>query len=284
MTADSIPIKWPNGAKCAVCITLDFDAESLWLNQDPKNVDQIATLSLGLYGAKVAVPKILEFLREEELKATFFTPGWTVDNHTGRVEAILKDGHELAHHGYMHRWPNIDKPDEIVEELDKGLDAMKRHFGYRPKGHRPPASETNHIVLTELKKRGFLYTSACKDDINPYRHVLRDGSPGPIEIPQQPTLGDWGYGATHIKSPRPLFPREHVLSIWQDDFEMLREWGGLVMLVLHPQVTGRPMRMKILREFIAFTRKHDKVWYATAAEIAEVFQAQEQAAARAAAE
>jgi hypothetical protein len=129
----------------------------------------------------------------------------------------------------------------------------------------------------------FLYTSACKDDINPYRHVLRDGSPGPIEIPQQPSLGDWGYGATHIKSPRPLFPREHVLSIWQDDFEMLREWGGLVMLVLHPQVTGRPMRMKILRDFIAFTRKHDKVWYATAAEVAEVFQAQEQAAARAAA-
>ena len=58
----------------------------------------------------------------------------------------------------------------------------------------------------------------------------------------------------------------------------------LVMLVLHPQVTGRPMRMKILREFIAFTRKHDKVWYATAAEIAEIFQAQEQTTKRAAAE
>jgi hypothetical protein len=38
-------------------------------------------------------------MRDEELKGAFFTPGWTADNnHADKVQAILKGGHELAHH------------------------------------------------------------------------------------------------------------------------------------------------------------------------------------------
>ena len=44
---------------------------------------------------------------------------------------------------------------------------------------------------------------------------------------------------------------------------------------MHPQVTGRPMRLATLREFIAYTREFPGVWYATCAEIAEVFAEQE---------
>jgi peptidoglycan-N-acetylglucosamine deacetylase len=44
---------------------------------------------------------------------------------------------------------------------------------------------------------------------------------------------------------------------------------------MHPQVTGRPMRLGILREFIAFTRRFPKVWYATGSEVAQAFVTQE---------
>jgi peptidoglycan/xylan/chitin deacetylase (PgdA/CDA1 family) len=30
-------------------------------------------------------------------------PGHTADQHPGAVEAILAGGHEVAHHGYLHR-------------------------------------------------------------------------------------------------------------------------------------------------------------------------------------
>ena len=91
-------------------------------------------------------------------------------------------------------------------------------------------------------------------------------------------MDDWSYGTSHLRFPRPIFTTEHVLSIWQDEFRMIREWGGVYVLVMHPQVTGRPMRLAILRDFIAFTRQFSDVWYATGREIAEEFQRQESAA------
>lgn len=275
MTAESVAVGWPRGAKCAVCLTFDFDSESLWRVKDPKNAELLATLSLGGYGAKVGVVKILELLKAEGLKGTFFTPGWTVDNHTDRVADILRAGHELAHHGYLHIPPDPERPDQIVEELERGLDAMKRHFGVRPTGFRPPGSESCHFLLEALVERGFVYNSCFKDDVHPYRHRLRDGRPGPVELPEHPTLDDWSFGATHLRAPRPLFTREHVLSIWQDEFRMLYEWGAVFVLVMHPQITGRPMRLATLRDFIAFTRGFSNVWYATGSEIANAFIAEE---------
>ncbi len=38
---------WPNGVKCAVVLTFDFDAESLWLANDPRHRELPATLSRG---------------------------------------------------------------------------------------------------------------------------------------------------------------------------------------------------------------------------------------------
>ena len=52
------PVTWPNGAKCAVLLTFDFDAEEVWIGEDPANADRPGVLSQGTYGAKVAVPLI----------------------------------------------------------------------------------------------------------------------------------------------------------------------------------------------------------------------------------
>ncbi|MBI3711214.1 MAG: polysaccharide deacetylase, partial [Proteobacteria bacterium] len=53
--SESVALPWPNGAKIAVCLTFDFDAESLWLARDPKNAELLATLSNGGYGARVGI-------------------------------------------------------------------------------------------------------------------------------------------------------------------------------------------------------------------------------------
>ena len=42
------------------------------------------------------MPKILELLRDEDIHATVFEPGSTVDNHTDKVEAVRAAGHEIA--------------------------------------------------------------------------------------------------------------------------------------------------------------------------------------------
>jgi hypothetical protein len=61
----------------------------------------------------------------------------------------------------------------------------------------------------------------------------------------------------------------HVLEIWQAEFREIYRSGGLFNLVCHPQVTGRPSRLALLREFIDFTMKFPRVWYATGREAAQ---------------
>jgi peptidoglycan-N-acetylglucosamine deacetylase len=270
---------WPNGARCAVMPSFDVDAESAWLSYDTANADRLVTLSYGGYEARVGVPKILDYLRAIELRATFFIPGWVAEAHPAMCEAILRDGHEVGHHGYLHKRPDPADLAHDIEEVDRGLEALKRVLGVVPVGYRAPSGENHDGLLKHLRDRGILYSSSWRDDIRPYRHRLRDGSDGPVELPINMSFDDWLYGLTSRFAVRPMFPKEHVLSIWNGELDQTWEWGGLVSMVLHPQVTGRPMRLGIFRDFIARCRGFGDVWIATAEEIARHFIACEAAAA-----
>ena len=53
------PVPWPNGAKVAVAITFDMDADSLIHISRPKDGhDRLYPISMGRYGPTVAVPRI----------------------------------------------------------------------------------------------------------------------------------------------------------------------------------------------------------------------------------
>ena len=107
-------IVWPNGAKCAAAITFDMDADSLIHIARQKDAhDRLYPISMGQYGPKVAVPRILDTYRKFGLKQSFFVPGWCLEQYPDTIEAILKDGHEVGHHGYIHEDPTSHSADEL---------------------------------------------------------------------------------------------------------------------------------------------------------------------------
>ncbi len=270
-SAHDMKINWPNGAQCAVMLTFDFDAETLWISRDAANWKRPGVLSQGRYGAKVGVPSILELLREEGLTGTFFTPGWTAEKYPDRMEAIVKGGHEVGHHGYLHEWVDPDYPDKEREALEKGLESLKKVVGIKPAGYRSPAGETSDNMIALLHEYGLIYDSSLMDDINPYRHRLADGTPGPVELPWHWSVDDAPYALFSIKNPRPIMTNEHILSIWKQEFMEIHRWGGLFNVVTHPQITGRPSRLAMLREFIAFMRRFPGVWFATGKQVADAW-------------
>ncbi|MFV0334058.1 MAG: polysaccharide deacetylase family protein [Tropicimonas sp.] len=261
---------WPDGKRAALFVAFDVDAESVWLGADAANEHRLVTRSYGGYEARVGVPKLLDLLDRHGVKATFFVTGWTVDAHPDLAREILSRGHEIGHHGYLHLRPDGAPREVLADELDRAFDAMERHLDYRPTGYRAPWGEATVELLEMLGERGITYTSSMRDDIRPYRHVLPSG-PGTIEIPVNYAFDDWTYGLNHRSGPRALFGREHVLSIWTEEFDQTRDWGGVTSMVMHPQVTGRPMRINILDQFLTHVRRFDDVWIARGADIAGHF-------------
>lgn len=263
-------VKWPNGARCAVMLTFDFDAETLWTSRNEANWTRPGILSQGRYGAKVGVHKILDTLEEAGVPATFFIPGWTVENHSARCEAILKAGHEVAHHSYSHKWVS-DDPAAEVEEFEKGLAAFKTVLGVRPRGYRSPAGEVSAGLFKLLTEHKMLYNSSLMDDVMPYRHRFDDGTTGPVELPWHWSLDDAPYALFAVANPRPIFTNEHMFKVWTDEFREIYRWGGLFNIIFHPQITGRPSRIALLRELIAFIRTFPDVWFATGTDVAEAW-------------
>ncbi len=60
-----------------------------------------------------------------------------------------------------------------------------------------------------------------------------------------------------------------VLEVWKAEFDGLYAEDRMFMLVMHPQIIGRPSRMKMLEKLIAYIRKHPNLWFARCDEIAD---------------
>jgi hypothetical protein len=112
------------------------------------------------------------------------------------------------------------------------------------------------------------------DDINPYRHRLADGKPGVVEVPWHWSLDDAIYSLFSIRNPRPVFTNSHIMEVWQEEFREIYRWGGLFDLVMHPQVSGRPSRVALVRKLIAWIKTFPDVWFATGNQVAEAWLAQ----------
>lgn len=254
---------WPNGARAAAAFTFDFDAEAVWIGEDPGNAEKPGVLSQGTYGARVAVPRILEILDVHGVRATFFVPGSVAERHPDRVKEIVSGGHELAHHGYTHTSPTRLSLEEEEDELTRGREAL-RTFGVEVIGYRSPSWDFSPHTLRLLDQHGFRYSSNLMDDHQPYRHETK----GIVELPVQWILDDaahfWFDAATWTKK---ISTCSEVATIWNEEFEGISAAGGCTIFTMHPQIIGRPSRLAMLDELIGRVTQRD-VWVATCAEIA----------------
>ena len=127
------PPPWPNGARCAVCFSFDFDAESLLHLYYPEDSTRRISLSSSLrYGARVAVPRIARIWKHFGIRQTVFVPGWCIETYPAAIEALLADGHELGHHGWLHERPNQLSREDERAVLERGMAAIEKVTGNSP--------------------------------------------------------------------------------------------------------------------------------------------------------
>ena len=63
---------WSENRRCAAVLSFDVDGESGILAIDPKMSQRLSAIAWARYGSKTGVPRILDMLEKQEVKATFF--------------------------------------------------------------------------------------------------------------------------------------------------------------------------------------------------------------------
>lgn len=93
------------------------------------------------------IPDIINTLKENKVKATFFLVGHWAEKYPEEVKLISDNGHDVANHSYAHlRMGSIDS-NRIRTEIAKCDEVLKKITGKKPDLFRAPYGDYNNNVV-----------------------------------------------------------------------------------------------------------------------------------------
>lgn len=275
-------------SRATVCLTFDFDSISVWIG--PNQARSPSMISRGEFDI-VGVERILRLLDNEQIPATFFIPGHTVETFPETIKTIIAAGHEVGHHGYLHENPVRLEYEEERRILERGLESFANVAGMRPSGYRSPAWDNSPNTIDLLVEYGFRYESSLMgDDFRPYWCRTGDvlsldsayqfgATVDLVELPVSWILDDhphFEFMRSAVGRADGLSAPSKVKEIWLGEFAfMYRDVpNGLFTLTMHPQVIGHGHRMLMLEEVITAIKQYDDVRFCRTGDAAEEFRAE----------
>jgi peptidoglycan/xylan/chitin deacetylase (PgdA/CDA1 family) len=252
---------WPNDARCVVALTIDFDGPSFEVGIGH---DAVGTHSSGRYSGRCGVPRYLNLLEEEGVKATFFVPGYDAECYPEVVREIAQRHHEVAAHGYLHEMLLLPQAEE-ERRLNLTHDILTDVIGRAPVGWRSPGGLKTPNTLGVLHKLGYQYDCSDKDADMPYTIRLADGR-SLVELPNNTfSLDDFPF-YSHSRTPV-----SEVLQQWMDEFDSIYSERGYYLLTVHPRSSwgsGTANRANAVRTLIRYIKRHRDVVFVTLPELA----------------
>lgn len=263
------PVPWPNGAKCACCVTFDIDTDSLiHLGHPEDGFRRASAISMLQYGPHVAIPRILETYKLLGIKQTFYFPAWCMETYPDVVDQILAGGHEIGQHGFLHENPVGQSKAEQAKWIDRAMEVHKRMTGRLPRGFRAPLYNFSNDTADLIMSRGFKYDASLMGDDVPY--MIENGGRSMVALPTHWGLDDWPQYVQSMDLDY-MMPVRAPHAGWQpfvEEFEAAYRHGGLWIATVHPFATGRLARWEVVSQFLDEALSRGDVWFAPMEEIA----------------
>lgn len=151
-------------------ISLSIEYQKLYpdmyvsLAEETKSVPKTVYLTFD-DGPSSRTAEILDILKNEDIKATFFIIGKEGNKQKELLERIAEEGHTLGVHTYSHIYDSIYKSVEsFLEDFSETYHLIYETTGVRPEVFRFPGGSVNTYnaqfyeeIISELTRRGFTY-------------------------------------------------------------------------------------------------------------------------------
>lgn len=141
-TAKELPIYCVDTAEPQVSISFD----AAWGNDDTQ--------------------KILDILKENNIKASFFMTGGWVKQYPNDVKAIYEQGHDLGNHSANHKNMSSLSNEEICNELNTVTENVKNLTSYQMNLFRPPYGDYDNHVIVKAKECGYFTIQWSVDSLD----------------------------------------------------------------------------------------------------------------------
>ena len=278
--AKSKKIKWPNNARIAVQIVLNYEegAENCILHGDkysetflseiigakPIKGRHINMESLYDYGSRSGFWRLHKIFQEKKIPITIFGVGMALERNPEICKAIKESNYEVASHGW--RWidyQDISKSKER-KHMKLAIKTIKKIFGKRPLGWYTGRCSPNTRDLV-FEDGGFLYDSDSYSDDLPYWEIRKNKKQ--LIIPYTLDNNDMRFATN-----QGFNTGEHFFNYLKDSFDALYEEGKtnpkMMSVGLHCRLIGRPGRIQSLIKFLDYVKKHQDVWICKRIDIA----------------
>ncbi|MCC5886739.1 MAG: polysaccharide deacetylase family protein [Gammaproteobacteria bacterium] len=256
-------LKWPEGVRCVVNVTLDYDAQMARVsNKEPR-----LEATEGEFGGRVGIWRLLDVCSENDVGLTLFLPGRIADLYPSSVQEAARRGFEFADHSWDHpAWAEIvtlDR-DQQREHLRLTMERLQSISG------KPVIGSRWFYALEDLVDNGILYESMGLADDMPYFVTEQDRSV--VVLPLGVEHNDAMYWKFAWLRSEPQGQRiadaQSVGKIWLEAFREVHERGGYLNILLHDAVGGRASRVAMLDKLFKEMRNAGGVWFATCGDVA----------------
>ena len=274
-------IRWPNNARIAVQIVLNYEegAENCVLNGDnnseiflseiigaqPVKGRHINMESLYEYGSRAGFWRLHKLFQEKKIPITVFGVGMALEKNPEVCKAIIEAGYEVASHGW--RWidyQNIKKSEE-KKHMNLAIKSHTKIFGERPTGWYTGRCSSNTRDLV-MEDGGFLYDSDSYSDDLPYWENRNKKKQ--LIIPYTLDNNDMRFATN-----QGFNTGDHFFSYLKDSFDALYEEGQknpkMMSVGLHCRLIGKPGRIQSLKKFLDYILNHKGVWICKRIDIAK---------------
>ena len=142
-------------------------------------------------GPGATTEKILEILKEKNVKATFFMLGRQVEKNPLLAKKVLEAGHEVQNHMYSHiryfDYKEKDKYEKMKDELLKAEESIKKHTGFKtylirfPYGYsksdaKKMASENGYRMINWTYGYDYYKKPAAEEIYKQYASRIKSGA------------------------------------------------------------------------------------------------------------